>query len=145
MAGIQGAALVNAMLLRIADPTCLRSRIERDISFGRYIPMPDNIASLIMLLLFLGIHALAFFSVIKNAIKNKCAPVKTVKAVVIDKHILEPLSKYSGNGKHEKYVVVFSAEGKKLSFYVSRFSYDGYRLNEKGSLTFKGDRIIEFG
>ena len=53
-------------------------------------------------------------------------------------------SKYSGTGKHEKYVVVFSVDGKKKSFYVSQFSYNGYRVNEKGTLKYKGDKLIEF-
>jgi hypothetical protein len=42
-------------------------------------------------------------------------------------------------------VVTFSAEGKRLSFYVSAFSYAGYTINESGMLTYKGDRLIGFG
>ena len=77
-------------------------------------------------------------------IKVKHAPVKTVEAVVVDKQIIESFSKYSGNGKYEKYVIVFSVNGKKKSFYVSQFSYGGYRVNEEGTLTYKGDKLIEF-
>lgn len=82
--------------------------------------------------------------VIVRILRNSFASVKTVKAVVIDKHKIETFSKYSGNGKRERYVVVFSAGGKKKSFYVSQFSYGGYRLNEKGVLTYKGDTLIDF-
>ena len=53
-------------------------------------------------------------------------------------------TKYSGNGKSEKYVIVFSVGGKKKSFYVSQFSYNGYRINEKGTLKYKGDKLIDF-
>jgi len=53
-------------------------------------------------------------------------------------------AKYSGNGKREKYVIVFSVGGKKKSFYVSEFSYGGYRINEKGVLKYKGDKIVDF-
>ena len=83
-------------------------------------------------------------SIIARTIKNRYASVKTVKAVVIDKHIVENFSKYSGNGKSEKYVIVFSIDGKKKSFYVSQFSYNGYRVNEKGLLKYKGNKLIEF-
>ena len=76
--------------------------------------------------------------------QDRYAPIKTVQAVVIDKNKVETFSKYSGNGKSEKYVIVFSVEGKKKSFYVSQFSYNGYRVNEKGTLKYKGDKLIEF-
>ena len=79
-----------------------------------------------------------------KAVKNRCAPIKTVKAVVVDKNKVETFSKYSGNGKSEKYVIVFSVNGKKKSFYVSQFSYNGYRINEKGTLKYKGDKLIDF-
>lgn len=102
--------------------------------------MPSNVSGL----LFIGIWMLAIVSIIVKTVKNKCSPIKTAKAIVVDKQKVENFSKYSGNGKHEKYVVIFSAEGKKLSFYVSQFSYDGYKINEKGILKYRGNRIIEF-
>ena len=106
--------------------------------------MPENISNIIIISLFLGVGALAVVSLLVKAVKNRYAPIKTVKAVVIDKNKIETFSKYSGNGKSEKYVIVFSVEGKKKSFYVSQFSYNGYRINEKGTLKYKGDKLIEF-
>ena len=106
--------------------------------------MPENISNIVITLLFVCIGALAMVSIIARLIKNRYAPVKTVKAVVIDKHKVETFSKYAGNGKSEKYVIVFSVGGKKKSFYVSQFSYNGYRLNEKGTLKYKGNKLIAF-
>ena len=106
--------------------------------------MPENISNIIIISLFLGVGALAVVSLLVKAVKNRYAPIKTVKAVVIDKNKVEAFSKYSGNGKSEKYVIVFSANGKKKSFYVSQFSYNGYRINEKGTLKYKGDKLIDF-
>lgn len=106
--------------------------------------MPENISNIVIISLFIGVGALAMVNIIARTIKNRYASVKTVKAVVIDKHIVENFSKYSGNGKSEKYVIVFSVDGKKKSFYVSQFSYNGYRVNEKGLLKYKGDKLIEF-
>ena len=106
--------------------------------------MPENISNIVIISLFLGVGVLAVVSLLVKAVKNRCAPIKTVKAVVIDKNKVETFSKYSGNGKSEKYVIVFSVKGKKKSFYVSQFSYNGYRINEKGTLKYKGDKLIDF-
>ncbi len=96
-------------------------------------------------MLVLALWLLVAIRIVVKAVRNKCAPVKTVKAVVIDKHKVEWFSKYSGNGKRNQFVVVFSVNGKKLSFYASEFSYAGYRIQESGTLKYKGDRIIDFG
>lgn len=106
--------------------------------------MPENISNIIIISLFVGVSALAVVSLLVKAVKNRCAPIKTVKAVIIDKNKVETFSKYSGNGKSEKYVIVFSVGGKKKFFYVSQFSYNGYRVNERGTLKYRGDKLIEF-
>ena len=102
--------------------------------------MPENLSNIIIISLFLGVGLLAAI----RLLTKRLAPVKTVSATVADKHKTESFSKYAGNGKQVKYVIVFSAGGKKLSFYVSEFSYGGYRVGEKGTLTYKGNRIIDF-
>lgn len=102
------------------------------------------VSNIIIFSLFMGVWLLAAISFLVKTYKNKFAPVITVQAVVIDKHTIESFSKYSGNGKQEKYVVVFSVEGKKKSFYVSQFSYGGYRINEHGTLKYKGSKLISF-
>lgn len=106
--------------------------------------MPENLSNFVIILLFVGLSALAVISILVRFVKNRYAPVKSVKAVVIDKNKVETFSKYSGTGKHEKYVIIFSVGGKKKSFYVSQFSYNGYRVNERGTLKYKGDKLIEF-
>ena len=106
--------------------------------------MSDHLASQILSALFLGIWILVLVRVLIKAVRNRFAPTRTAPAVVTGKQTVDAFSKYAGNGKRQKYVVIFSMEGKKRSFYVSKFSYDGYRVNEKGTLTYKGDRIINF-
>lgn len=105
--------------------------------------MSENVSKTVVML----VLAFWFFLLIRllvRTLRNKFAPVKTVKAVVVGKHKEESFSKYSGNGKTEKYVILFSADGKKLSFYVSEFSYGGYRINEAGTLKYQGDKLINF-
>ncbi len=106
--------------------------------------MPENIYAIVAVLLCVVLGSLQFVSIIVKRIKNRHSPVKAVQAVVIGKNKVDTFDKYAGNGKHEKYVVIFSIDGKKKSFYVSPFSYSGYRINEKGTLKYQGDKIIEF-
>ena len=93
--------------------------------------MPENISNIVIVSLFMGVGALALVSVLVKAVKNRYAPIKTVKAVVIDKNKVETFSKYSGNGKSEKYVIVFSVGGKKKSFYVSNSHTMAIELTKK--------------
>ena len=106
--------------------------------------MPENVINIVITSIFIGIAALAMGSIIVRTIKNRYAPIKKVKAVIIDKNKIESFSKYSGSGQTEKYVIVFSVNGKKKSFYVSQFSYNGYKVNEKGTLKYKGNKLISF-
>ena len=102
--------------------------------------MPENILEILGVSL---VMLLGFLPFIKMAV-NRFAPVKTSKAVVVDKTVIQRFSKYAGDGKAREYVIVFSLEGKKKSFSVSQFSYNGYKINEKGTFTYQGNRIISF-
>lgn len=106
--------------------------------------MTGNLYSSMVIVLVAGFWVLVIVSMIVRVVKRNRGPVKTVKAVVMDKHRSETFSVYSGKGTREKYVVVFSAQGKKLSFYVSEFSYNGYQIGGTGTLKYAGDRVIDF-
>ena len=41
-------------------------------------------------------------------------------------------------------VIFLFSNRKKHAFCVSRFSYDGYRIGEKGKLTYKGNKLLSF-
>ena len=106
--------------------------------------MANNVWSNAIAILFLGLWLAAIVGMFVKMAKNKFAPGRTVEAVVVDKHIVENFSVYSGSGKREKYEVVFAVDGTEKAFYVSEFSYGGYWIGEKGMLTYKGDRLIGF-
>lgn len=102
-------------------------------------------AGSVMGILFVGLW-LAVCTVIGiKLFRSKLGPVKTVKAVVVSKNKTEIFSKYAGNGKTDRYVVVFETGGKRISFYVSAFSYGGYRIGETGTLQYRGNKLIRFG
>lgn len=102
--------------------------------------MPESLPSYMMMALFLAIALLAAV----RLLGWRLCPVRKVRAEVIHKQTVERFSKYSGNGKQIRYAVTFLVDGRKKSFYVSAFSYNGYRVGEKGTLTYKGDRLIGF-
>lgn len=106
--------------------------------------MPMN-AGKIIGILFLSLWLVACAVIAIKIFRSRFGPIKTVKATVVDKNRIEAFSKYAGNGKHSKYVIVFEVNGKKRSFYVSAFSYGGYRIGETGKLKYRGDRLIDFG
>ncbi len=109
--------------------------------------MPTNsneiINKAIVIIILILMLSLLAKSIIRIA-KARKSPIITVQGRLVTKHKQEVLSQYSGSGKKYKYVVVFSVEGKKKSFYVSEFSYASYRPGESGTLRYKGDRIIDF-
>ncbi len=82
--------------------------------------------------------------IIRKLVWNRYAPVKTVQAEVVDKYKANIVSKYPGVSEQGSYIVVFKTKDEKLSFNVSAFSYDSYRIKEKGTLTYKGNQIISF-
>ena len=69
---------------------------------------------------------------------------KSVKATLVNKQVTQSFSKYSASGKSYHYYLTFLINGKRRSFQVSEFSYDGYRKGETGTLKYKGDRLIDF-
>lgn len=87
-----------------------------------------------------------FALIIIRLIKDKFSAEKTVKATVIDKNTYKEqvASKAQAAFPKQRYVVVFDCKGTKRSFYVSEFSYNGYSKGEKGNLTYKGSKLIDF-
>ena len=75
---------------------------------------------------------------------NRFSKTKNVSATVKDKYIMQCHSKIPNIFKGKLYVVVFSTGDKTLSLYVSSFSYSGYKLKEKGTLRYRGNRVIDF-
>ena len=102
--------------------------------------MPENI----MFYFFLAFTLVIGILIAIRKGKNLFSPVKTVDATVVNKQKVEVFSKYSGTGTHVKYAVTFLAEDKRISFYVSSVSYGGYKIGQSATLTYKGDRLIDF-
>ena len=106
--------------------------------------MPE-IATKIIVILALACTVFVFGKILYQAIQNKHARVKTAKAQVVDKFKAEQFVRIYGPGAREpQYYVVFQMDGQKKSFRVSAFSYGGYQIGERGTLKYKGNKLVDF-
>ena len=87
-------------------------------------------------IIFAGLFLLCWVLIIKKIIAAKFAPVRTVKAEVVDKYRTDMGAKVQGTFKRQRYIVVFKTKDKKLSFDVSEFSYNSYKIKKKGTLKY---------
>ena len=105
--------------------------------------MPENYSNLPSYIM-VGLIILFWILFFLRFLVDRFAPEKTVHAKVVNKGKEKVFSKTGAYGRSERYYVVFQTDEKKLSFYVSAFSYNGYRKGETGKLTSKGRRLISF-
>ena len=92
-----------------------------------------------------ALFVICWVLIIFRFINNRYAKVRTVKAVLSDKYKTKPVSRIPGTfNNRSAYTVIFSVGTKKLSFNVSEYSFSNYRVGKKGTLTYKGGRLIDF-
>ena len=102
--------------------------------------MPGNIGAYIGF----AVTVIWFVGIIVWCINRNFGKTITAEATIVHKQITEDFSKYSHTGKSYHYYVTFKFNGKRRSFKVSKFSYNGYKVGEKGTLKYKADRLIDF-
>ncbi len=110
--------------------------------------MPENVGGIIytaVIILALVCICALVLRILRKPLQDRLAPVKTVKAQVVDKFVANGFSKiYSPIAKRPRYYVVFAVGNKKRSFSVSELSYGGYQLHERGTLKYKGCKLVDF-
>lgn len=105
----------------------------------------DNKVQMICIALVYALWLFCAVKVIVRLVKSRYGKVIRVRAKVIEKFKTETFTKYKGNGKDEQCRIIFEVDGKRRSFRVSEFSYNnGYRVGKEGTLTYQGDRLIDF-
>lgn len=87
-----------------------------------------------------------FVGIILRVLKDRFSCEKWAKATVVDKNTfldrVVPF-KQAPHTRH-RYVVTFDLNGKRMRFYVSELSYQSYKNGDKGTLVYKGSRLIDF-
>ena len=94
--------------------------------------------------LILGFIFVIYLIILVRFCYSRFGSVKKVAATVVHKQKVEWTAPRSPKGKRTQYAVTFQIGEKTRSFYVSAFSYDGYRKGEKGMLTYRGNRLMDF-
>ena len=81
-----------------------------------------------------------------NIIKNIFSKEKTIRATVVDKQCYDKqiYRKSQAPFMRKEYVITFLCGNKKRYFNVSELSYRNYKVNQKGTLKYKGNQIIDF-
>lgn len=92
----------------------------------------------------IGLFLVIYLILMIRFCRSRFGKVKTVQAVVVHKQKVERKSYHTPSAQHTRYAVTFQIGEKRKSFYVSALSYQGYRKGERGTLTYRGDRLINF-
>lgn len=71
---------------------------------------------------------------------------KVETAVVINKQSYDRQVYRKGQAPFLKreYIITFLCRDKKRNFEVSELSYESYKMNQKGTLRYKGSKLIDF-
>lgn len=106
----------------------------------------ENLYSIIVNIVFTILGIVIVAGMLVRIFKDKFAKVTRIAATVVNKQHYEKhiYSKSEAPSSQMKYVVTFDTDMGEMHFEVTGFSYNGYRLNEKGTLTYKGTRLIDF-
>ena len=105
-----------------------------------------NIFGNIVNLTFALVGAIIVFGIIIRVIKNLITKEKSIKATVIDKQSYDKqiYRKSQAPFIRKEYVITFLCGNKKKYFNVSELSFGNYKVNQKGTLKYKGNQIIDF-
>ena len=81
-----------------------------------------------------------------KVIINIFSKEKSIKAIVVDKQCYDKqiYRKSQATFMRKEYVITFLCGNKKRYFNVSELSYKNYKVNQKGTLKYKGNQIIDF-
>ena len=105
-----------------------------------------NIFGNIVNLTFALVGAIIVIGIIIRVIINLITKEKSIKATVIDKQSYDKqiYTKSQTPFIRKEYVITFLCGNKKRYFNVSELSFENYKVNQKGTLKYKGNQIIDF-
>ena len=92
------------------------------------------------------IFALIGAIIVVGVIINIFSKEKSIKAIVVDKQSYDKqiYRKSQAPFTRKEYVITFLCGNKKKYFNVSELSYRNYKVNQKETLKYKGNQIIDF-
>ena len=107
--------------------------------------MGNNFGNIVNFI-FALIDAIIVIGIIVKVIINLFSKEKSIKAIVVDKQSYDKqiYRKSQAPFTRKECVKTFLCGNKKKFFNVSELSFVNYKLNQKGTLTYKGNKIIDF-
>lgn len=107
--------------------------------------MGNNFGNIVNFI-FALIGAIIVIGIIIRVIINLFSKEKSIKAIVVDKQSYDKqiYRKNQASFTQKEYVITFLCGNKKKYFSVSELSYRNYKVNQKGTLKYKGNQIIDF-
>ena len=107
--------------------------------------MGNNFANIVNFI-FALIGAIIVIGIIIRVIINLLSKEKSIKAIVVDKQCYDKqiYRKSQAPFMRKEYVITFLCGNKKRYFNVSELSYRNYKVNQKGTLKYKGNQIVDF-
>ena len=107
--------------------------------------MGNNFGNIVNFI-FALIGAIIVIGIIIRVIINLFSKEKSIKAIVVDKQSYDKqiYRKSQAPFTVKEYVITFLCGNKKKYFSVSELSYRNYKVNQKGTLKYKGNQIIDF-
>lgn len=95
---------------------------------------------------FVILELVIIVGIIAKLLHNFFSKEKREEAVVVNKQSFDKTIYRKSQAPFVKktYVITFQCKNKKRHFDVSELSYNNYRINQKGTLKYKGSRLIDF-
>ncbi len=96
--------------------------------------------------IFVILELVIIIGIVAKILHNYFSKEKREEAVVINKQSFDKTIYRKSHAPFVKksYVITFQCRNKKRNFDVSELSYNNYILNQKGTLKYKGSRLIDF-
>lgn len=106
----------------------------------------ENYVGTVVNCVFVLCAVVIFVGIILRVLKDRFSHEKSAKATVVDKNTFRDRALLFHQAPHttHRYVVTFDLNGKRMRFYVSELSYQSYKIGDKGTLVYKGLRLIDF-
>lgn len=95
---------------------------------------------------FVILELVIIIGIVARLLYNYCSEEKREEAVVVNKQSFDKTIYRKNQAPFVKklYVITFQCKNNKRHFYVSELSYNNYRINQKGTIKYKGNRLIDF-
>jgi len=107
--------------------------------------MENNFGNIVNFI-FVLMGVIIVVGIIIRVIINIFSKEKSIMAKVVDKQSYDKqiYRKSQAPFMRKEYVITFLCGNKKKYFTVSELSYRNYRINQKGTLKYKGNQIVDF-